>query len=80
MTIIQDKTKYLFFETYFKEGNDDLKTGYWAPVCLACRAIHNLKSKYLDSIFEEDREKYICGVHGCNNTADYFYDFNKKEN
>ncbi len=50
-------------------------TTHWTQVCDGCtRSLH-----LLDSYLSLNEGHGICGVKGCENEADHYYDFNPEE-
>ena len=45
--------------------------GIWSQVCKSCAKTYSISKKLLSECSGEP----ICGVEGCNNTADYYIDF-----
>ena len=57
-------------------GKDEEEyTDTWTQVCDRCAKEHNLLDSYLDC----GAGHGICGVLGCNNESDHYYDFNREE-
>ena len=57
----------------FVEGDEDCDTEYWTQVCSGCAEKHGLKQ-----LSECVGDGFVCGVQGCKNEADYYYDFGDK--
>jgi hypothetical protein len=52
-------------------NDDDPDYDYWTQVCQDCATAHNIP-------VVDNSGSGICGVVGCNNEANYYYDFNAK--
>lgn len=64
-------------DNYDKEFDDDEHTTpYWTQVCELCAHKHHLIDSCLSSC---STGELTCGVQGCKNEADFYYDFDGEE-
>lgn len=70
--MIKDSETGAVFDDYTAQSADeDYDTTHWTQVCEECARKHKLLDAYLDL----NTGNGICGVHGCANDADHYYDF-----
>jgi hypothetical protein len=70
-----DKETGTLFDDYTLQSIEEFDTDTWTQVCDKCAKEHCL----LDSYLETGAGHGICGVLGCNNESDHYYDFNREE-
>lgn len=70
---MKDKNSDAIFDDYVVcyDGGD-----CWTQVCNSCKEKFNFPENLLD----KDIGSGICGVKGCSNEADHYYDFDKDKN
>ena len=70
-------TGTLFDDFTMQNSSDDydFDCDTWAQVCDKCAKEHRLQDSYL----ELGAGHGICGVLGCNEQSDHYYDFNRTE-
>lgn len=69
---IKDKNTNTIFDDYVNnDWGDGFGMPYWTQVCESCAKKHHLLDSYLDI----NSGHGICGVQGCNELADHYYDF-----
>lgn len=76
MNIKIDKETNTVFDDFYKQDDVSMHfdTSHWTQVCDSCATKHKLLDSYLDI----GSGHGICGVKGCNNQSDHYYDFNAK--
>jgi hypothetical protein len=73
MNKCNDKVSGLIFDDWTpQEQGQNYDTDTWTQVCTKCANKHKLKNL-------DDAGQGICGVEGCENESDYYYDFNREE-
>lgn len=75
MIIAIDKITGTLFDDFVKQDNEGYTKDTWTQVCNKCAKEHRLPSKGLDKGYGSG----ICGVLGCNEESDHYYDFNRLE-
>ena len=71
--LVKDKETEAVFDDWVEQEYKDSDTDAWTQVCDSCAKKHHL----LDSYLETGAGQGICGVKGCSNEADHYYDFAK---
>jgi hypothetical protein len=71
---MKDKNSKAIFDD-FTTNEEGFETEYWTQICDSCYKKLNLNKKYVD----ENAGSGICGVKGCSNESDHYYDFNPEE-
>ena len=74
--IMIDAKTGMVFDDYTDNEQDETETetAYWTQLCEE-HAVHGEAS-----LEEMPGDGCICGVKGCQNPAEYYYNFNEKEN
>lgn len=76
MNIKLDKETGTVFDDFTKnDEKENFDKTFWTQVCDSCANDHKLPKTNLDI----DSGHGICGVLGCNNQSDHYYDFNTKK-
>jgi len=73
--MITDIETGTYFDDYTENPITDFDTTHWTQVCDECAKKHHL----LDSYLAIGDGSGICGVVGCNNESDHYYDFQGEE-
>ena len=68
--LIKDKETDAIFDDFVNDERVE-ETDMWTQVCDKCAKKYHL----LDSYLEIGAGEGICGVDGCSNEADHYYDF-----
>lgn len=72
MKPIKDSDSEAIFDDYVLQPEEDVYgTTHWTQVCNACAKRLHLLDSYLDT----GSGSGVCGVLGCSNEADHYYDF-----
>lgn len=74
---LKDKNTNCKFDDYVEYSEQEAEeygTDAWTQVCDECSKKHNLLDSYLDT----GSGNGICGVVGCQNESDHYYDFEIK--
>ena len=71
---MKDKNSTAEFDDYVKQDHDghEYDETHWTQVCDTCAKKHHLLDSFLSV---GGGGGLICGVLGCNNEADHYYDF-----
>jgi len=75
MVAVKDKETGAVFDDWIEYEDKESDTDTWTQVCDACAKCLHL----LDSYLEVGAGQGICGVVGCQNEADHYYDFTREE-
>lgn len=69
-----DKVTGTIFDDWVEHEGDEI-TDSWTQVCNKCAKEHHLPDSYL----EIGAGYFICGVEGCREESDHYYDFTRIE-
>lgn len=76
MIAVDKETGTRFDDWVYNDKGEDYDTDTWSQVCDKCAKKFHLLDSYLAE--GEAPEGTICGIEGCNNEADHYYDFNRE--